>query len=173
MIKKKICMLGSFGVGKTSLVQRFVKSIFSEKYLTTIGVKIDQKTVQLKNQEVNLIIWDIHGEDEFQKIKSSYLMGSSGVFLVIDGTRSNTIDTAEYLLDLVEKSIGKQPFIVLVNKCDLKEEWELSNEDMDKLETERSWQIIKTSAKTGEGVEEAFKLLTDKMIGTGFDEVSR
>ena len=66
MIKKKICMLGAFAVGKTSLVQRFVNSIFSEKYQTTIGVKIDQKLVQTGDTEVNLMLWDIHGEDNYQ-----------------------------------------------------------------------------------------------------------
>jgi len=67
MIKKKVCMLGAFAVGKTSLVQRFVNSIFSVKYQTTIGVKIDQKMISLGETEVNLLLWDIHGEDDFQK----------------------------------------------------------------------------------------------------------
>jgi len=73
MIKKKIVMLGSFAVGKTSLVQRFVNSIFSEKYLTTIGVKIDQKIVNVNDKEVNLLLWDIHGEDDYQKMVLSQL----------------------------------------------------------------------------------------------------
>lgn len=67
MIKKKVVLLGSFAVGKTSLVQRYVKSIFSEKYQTTIGVKIDQKIVNIDNTELNLLLWDIYGEDDYQK----------------------------------------------------------------------------------------------------------
>jgi len=93
MIKKKICMLGSFAVGKTSLVQQFVNSIFSEKYHTTIGVKIDQKNVLIDGNEVTLMLWDIHGEDEFQKVKPAYIMGSAGYFIIMDGTRRNSIET--------------------------------------------------------------------------------
>ena len=87
MIQKKICLLGGFGVGKTSLVSRFVHSIFSDKYLTTVGVKIDKKRVDLGSQQVDLVIWDIYGEDDFQKVRMSYLRGASGYLLVADGTR--------------------------------------------------------------------------------------
>ena len=78
MIQKKVCMLGAFAVGKTSLVKRFVDSMFSEKYQTTVGVKIDRKRIQLDEQEVNLVLWDIHGEDELQKVRLSYVRGTSG-----------------------------------------------------------------------------------------------
>ncbi len=75
MIQKKICMLGSFAVGKTSLVRRFVESIYSDAYHTTVGVKIDKKTVQQNGTEVSLLLWDLYGEDEFQKMRWSYLRG--------------------------------------------------------------------------------------------------
>src|ERR1043165_1179544 len=91
MLQKKICMLGAFAVGKTSLVTRYVKSIFSENYLTTVGVKIDKKTVTVDSTEVNLILWDLAGEDEFVQLQTSYLKGSSGYILVSDGTRSDTL----------------------------------------------------------------------------------
>ncbi len=89
------------------LVQRFVNSIFSEKYQTTIGVKIDQKLLKIGEREVNLILWDIHGEDQFQKIKSSYLTGASAYFLVADGTRFNTLGVANQLQNMAEGAIGK------------------------------------------------------------------
>ena len=94
MIQKKLCMIGAFAVGKTSLVARFVKSIFSEKYLTTVGVKIDKKTLGVGDQEVTLIVWDLAGEDEFLQVRMSYLRGSAGYFLVADGTRRATLDKA-------------------------------------------------------------------------------
>ena len=87
VIQKKICMVGSFAVGKTSLVARFVRGIFSEKYLTTVGVKIDKRTVAVDDRQVNLLLWDLYGEDDFQKLKLSYLRGASGYFLVVDPTR--------------------------------------------------------------------------------------
>ena len=163
MIKKKVCMLGSFAVGKTSLVQQFVNSIFSEKYHTTIGVKIDQKKVQIGENEVNLMLWDIHGEDEFQKVRPTYIMGSFGYFIVMDGTRRNSIEIGLELQKLVEKTVGKVPFIILINKSDLKEQWEITGEDIKQLKAQGT-EVMLTSAKTGDAVEEAFIHLKHQML---------
>ncbi len=163
MIQKKICMVGAFATGKTSLVARFLKSIYSDIYQTTVGVKIDKKSVKLKEQEVNLILWDLHGEDEFQKVWMSYLRGSSGYFLVVDGTRRYTLERAFFLQKRVEDTIGKVPFILILNKSDITDEWEIDAAGMDELNN-RSWTVIKASAKTGLGVEQAFTLLAEKML---------
>lgn len=163
MIKKKIVMLGGFAVGKTSLVQRFVNSIFSEKYQTTIGVKIDQKKVDIDGTEVNMILWDIHGEDDFQKVKKSYIIGASGYFLVADGTRKQTLSTVDYLHELAQSVSKDIPFILLINKSDLADEWEIENEVIEKY-SDSGWQVIMTSAKTGLKVEDAFLDLAKKMI---------
>lgn len=163
MIKKKICMLGIFAVGKTSLVQRFVKSIFSEKYLTTVGVKIDKKTLNVGNQVVDLMLWDLHGEDEFQKLQISYLRGASGYFLVADGTRASTLDGALRLKETVDQALGKIPFLLLMNKVDLLDEWEVDEGRLARL-LEEDWTILKTSAKSGQGVEEAFLALATKTM---------
>jgi len=164
MIKKKICMLGSFAVGKTSLVQRFVRSIFSEKYLTTIGVKIDHKTIQYGEEIIHLILWDIHGEDEFQKVQTSYLTGASGCLLVIDGTRRYTMETALNLKAIVHQAVGEIPCLFLINKVDIRAEWEIEEQEIQRIIHEGG-PILMTSAKTGEGVEEAFAQLTRMIIG--------
>jgi small GTP-binding protein len=156
-------MLGSFAVGKTSLVQQFVNSIFSEKYHTTIGVKIDQKTVVINDVEIKLLLWDIHGDDDFQKVKASYLTGASGIILVIDGTRKNTQNTANLLNQLVKETIGNVPDALLINKCDLENEWEFDEEGIAELKT-RFNTVYLTSAKTGKNVEAAFHDLTQMMI---------
>jgi small GTP-binding protein len=163
MIKKKVCMLGAFATGKTSLVERFVKSIFSEKYLTTVGVKIDKKLMWFDNQEIELLLWDIHGEDEFQKVRTSYLRGAAGYFLVVDGTRAATLDTAYDLRERVDETVGRIPSILLFNKVDLIDTWEIQTSVFEEL-ARASWPYLKTSAKTGEGVEEAFQVLTNKML---------
>ncbi len=163
MIKKKICMLGSFAVGKTSLVQQYVNSIFSEKYHTTIGVKIDKKPVAIDEKEVNLLLWDIHGEDEYQKIQASYLTGTSGYFIVVDGTRGNTLEIGISIQKLAEESVGKKPFVLLVNKSDLADSWDIDENEISRLSVE-GWNVIRTSAKTGQGVEEAFVNLTRAML---------
>ncbi len=162
MYKKKICMLGSFAVGKTSLVRRFVQGIFSEKYHTTIGVKIDKKVVSVADRNIDLILWDIHGEDDFQEVKPAYLVGSSGYFLVVDGTRSHTVETALSLQKLAEDTVGDIPFIVLVNKSDLSDQWEIDDTTLEEL-TAGGWHMIYTSAKSGDGVEEAFIELAKRM----------
>lgn len=163
MIQKKICLVGAFATGKTSLVSRFVKSIYSDIYHSTVGVKIDKKVVKLKEQEVNLILWDIHGEDEFQRVQMSYLRGASGYLLVVDGTRRYTLDKAFSLQDRVENSIGQVPFVLILNKLDLTDDWEIDDATLDSI-LQKKWIVIKSSAKTGSGVEEAFQKLTEKMV---------
>ena len=156
-------MVGAFATGKTSLVAKFVYSIFSEKYQTTVGVKIDRKTLTIKEQELNLILWDLYGEDEFQKLRTSYLRGSSGYLLVVDGTRKSTLQTALELQHRVEDSLGKVPFILVLNKWDLQDEWELDSENIEAIEN-KGWTVIKTSAKTGLNVEEIFHTLASKIL---------
>jgi small GTP-binding protein len=127
MLQKKICMLGSFSVGKTSLVRRFVESIFSDAYQTSIGVKIDKKVVRAGNEDVTLVLWDIHGEDVYQKIRMSYLRGMSGYLLVVDGTRRQTLDDALALNERVIQEAGKVPAVLVMNKSDLTEKWEIDS----------------------------------------------
>lgn len=164
MIQKKVCLLGAFAVGKTSLVRRFVSSMFSERYHTTVGVKIDRKTVTLGAQDVSLILWDIHGEDAFQAVSMTYLRGAAGCVLVVDGTRRETLDTAVALQERVEREVGEVPFVVVLNKADLRDEWELDESAADGL-TARGWTVLTASAKSGLGVEEMFRALAVRLVG--------
>jgi small GTP-binding protein len=164
MIQKKICMLGSFAVGKTSLVRRFVESIFSETYHTTVGVKIDKKPVQLDEKEIDLVLWDLYGNDDFQRIRWSYFQGAAGYLLVADGTRRATIDKAVELEERVRAEIGLVPFIFVVNKRDLVDDWEFDPE-LEARFTAKNWTTLLSSAKTGEGVEQAFTQLARKIAG--------
>jgi small GTP-binding protein len=162
MLQNKICMLGGFGVGKTSLVSRFVSSIFSDRYLTTVGVKIDKKKVSLDSGEMTLMLWDIYGQDEFQTVRDSYLRGATGYLLVADGTRYSTLDTAVVLQKRAESVIGRVPFLLLLNKRDLDREWQVDEQTLLTL-ADQGWRVVKTSAKTGEGVEDAFTTLAREM----------
>ena len=163
MIQKKICMLGAYAVGKTSLVARFVKSIFSEKYLTTVGVKIDKKIMTVGGQSLTLILWDLAGEDEFLQVRISHLRGASGYLLVADGTRRQTLDKAIELQNRAEGEIGAVPFILLINKSDIKEEWEIEEAAFSSL-ARSGWLVLETSAKSGANVEEAFSLIGERMM---------
>ena len=163
MIQKKICMLGGFAVGKTSLVARYVTSLFSEKYLSTVGVKIDKKQIAVDGKDVTLMLWDIYGQDDFQTVQASQLRGMSGYLLVVDGTRRATLETARLMHQKATEAVGPVPFILLLNKADLASEWEIDEQAFFKL-AEQGWRVIRTSAKTGEGVEQAFETLTRAML---------
>ena len=155
-------MLGSFAVGKTSLVSRFVRGIFSPKYLTTIGVKIDRKEVDTVAGSMLLLLWDLSGDDEYQQIRPSYLRGCAGYFLVVDGTRTVTLERAAALRDRIEAEVGILPYVLLLNKIDLMESWEVTEEMLAPFR-ETNTTLLRTSAKTGEGVAEAFQALANQM----------
>ncbi len=163
MIQKKVCLLGTSGVGKTSLVAQFVHSMFSEKYLTTVGVKIDKKSVAVDGTEVTLIIWDLAGDDDFQRLQTSYLRGTSGYLLVADGTRRVTLDQALELQKRVADTLGSAPFLLALNKADLTAQWEVEEARLASLAAQ-NFSVLKTSAKEGAGVEEAFVELARRMI---------
>lgn len=163
MLQKKICMLGSFAVGKTSLVRRFVESIYSDVYQTTVGVKVDKKSISVNGTDISLVLWDIYGEDDYQKMRWTYLRGASGYLLVADGTRIATFEKAFGLEQRVKEEVGAIPFVFLINKCDLQQDWELDSA-MESQIGARNWSALRSSAKTGENVEEAFQMLAQKML---------
>lgn len=162
MMQKKICMLGAFAVGKTSLVSRFVHSVFSDRYLTTVGVKVDKKVVTLDGGEVTLMLWDLYGHDDLQTVRTSYLRGASGYLLVADGTRQQTLEVARSLQKTAEGVLGGVPFVFVLNKSDLESEWQVDERALVRI-AEQGWPIIRTSAKTGAGVEDAFARLARDM----------
>jgi small GTP-binding protein len=162
-MEKKICMLGTLAVGKTSLVRRFVEGIFSEKYQTSIGVKVDKKVVRDDGQDVKLVIWDIHGDDKFQRVQPSQWRGMFGYLLVVDGTRRQTLEDALVVNKRVVEVAGKVPALLLINKSDITEQWEIGADRQAQLAGE-GWEIIRTSAKTGEEVDNAFTRLTHLMM---------
>ena len=166
MIQKKICMVGVHATGKTSLVQQYVFSMFSERYHSTVGVKIDRKRVEVDDQTVNMVLWDLAGRDDVEDVQPSYLRGASGILFVVDGTRRETFDQLFELRDLCVSTIGEVPSVVAVNKSDLTEEWQLEDADYERLTTAGLDHFV-TSAKFGDGVEEAFLGLARAMLGDG------
>ena len=164
MLQKKICLLGTSGVGKTSLIARFVDNSFSDRYLTSVGVAIKKKTVQIDGTEVVLTIWDLAGDDKFQSLESSYLRGTSGILMVADGTRSVTLDHVLELRTRHADILDHIPSVLLLlNKADLELEWQIDQARMDAL-VASGFTIIKTSAKEGTGVQEAFLQIAQRMV---------
>jgi len=157
MQKRKICMVGDFAVGKTSLTQKFVNNIFSDKYLTTIGVKIDSAMVD----DTKLIVWDVAGRDSLSPLNANYLVGAAGIVLVGDGTRTETVDALSSLWQTVRERIGDVPLVVALNKHD-ESGWEVSETQIKECASAQ-WPVFNTSAKTGENVAELFHALVAKL----------
>lgn len=151
-------MVGDFAVGKTSLTQRFVNNVFSEKYLTTIGVKIDVAEIN----DIKLVVWDVAGRDTMSPLNVNYLVGAAAYVLVADGTRAETFQAIDLLKSTVEQRIGEVPFVVALNKADDEENWVLTDQNIKSLE-DRGWSIVKTSAKDDLNVRLMFEMLVNKI----------
>lgn len=158
-VVKKVVIAGHFGVGKTSLVSRFVHQKFSDQYLTTIGVKIDKKVVEVNTALVKMMLWDIAGESSAMKIPKKYLAGAHGLMYVFDLSREETYRNIDADLFELNKSLNGNPSVVLGNKSDLVEESFIEN-----LYGSIATDFKITSAKSGENVEDAFLFLAKEML---------
>lgn len=152
MISKKIILTGSFGVGKTSLFNRFIYQQFSDKYLTTIGVKVNNKTIKIDDESLSMMVWDIAGEVSQDKVPASYFLGASGIIYVMDLSRPltfvNMVSDIQFLRDLLPNGT----IIIVANKKDL-----VTEEQLETIRLELAQPFdYSTSAKTGENVEELF-----------------
>ena len=154
MIQKKVCMVGVFGTGKTSLVQQFVHTRFSEKYHSTVGVKIDRKVVTVDGSEVTIVLWDLAGRDKEEEVGASYLRGAHGVIYVADGTRRETWEQVADLQRVATAAAGEVPAVIALNKCDLAAEWAITAAEEEALAARG--RFFRTSAKRGDGVEAMF-----------------
>jgi small GTP-binding protein len=163
MIQKKICLLGAFAVGKTSLVSRYVRSMFDEKYQSTVGVKVDKKIIEVDGRALTMVIWDLFGQDDYQQVSAAQLRGMAGCLLVADGTRRRTLAIARELHDRAAALVGPVPFLLLLNKADLEREWDVDEPTLLAM-ADDGWRVMRTSARTGANVEAAFEALGRAMI---------
>ena len=166
VLTRKICIVGDFAVGKTSTVARFVHSVFSAKYLTTVGVKIDTRKVIANDSEIKMVIWDIAGTDRFSAVEFSYLRGASGYLVVADGTRPHTLDVAERLVAEARERYGSVSQVYLINKSDLESEWDMPEDRVEQLRAGGET-VFLTSAKNGQNVDEAMHALARMLLPPG------
>tara|TARA_R110002072_G_scaffold22615_1_gene79228 strand:+ start:41883 stop:42368 length:486 start_codon:yes stop_codon:yes gene_type:complete len=159
-LSKKIVLLGHFGVGKTSLVRRFVDSAFSEDYIVTMGVQVKKKEVEVGGQKIKLIIWDIEGNTSISKARKSYLIGSQGFIYVYDVTRPETFENLSSEKQYLNEIFPGVPVCSVGNKSDLIDSDQKENFIRNKI-FENS---IFTSAKTGENVERIFLEIAKNVI---------
>ncbi|HAG84474.1 MAG TPA: GTP-binding protein [Cyanobacteria bacterium UBA12227] len=164
MISKKICLVGDFGVGKTSLIRRFVDRQFSDQYLSTVGVKISREVVETVN--LQLLIWDLEGHTKFKAIAPSYLQGASGIIIVADVSRIETIERLGEHIKLFLSVNPKGVILVALNKSDLIEPEKLKQlvEMVEVKDINQVSGLYITSAKTGKSVDEIFVNLGQKLL---------
>jgi small GTP-binding protein len=171
--KIKICLVGDVGVGKTSLVRRYVLDQFDDKYIATIGTKVTKKTITLKNprtdesEKVIFLIWDIMGQPSFREIlREAYFYGAQGALCVCDVTSRDSFNELRYWIKAMSATTGPVPTAILGNKCDLKEKVDVSLGDLKTFADKLDSPAMLTSAKTGENVEKAFSVLLDRVMAT-------
>lgn len=165
IVQKKVCLLGDFAVGKTSLVRRFVESRFDDKYLSTIGVKVSRKTLERETSKLNLLIWDLVGGNEFSRAETGYLQGTAGALIVCDLTRADTLQALRRYTNQVRAIYPEVALVFLGNKVDLTKERAIDDEMLTAVSAELNAPLHLTSAKTGENVEAAFAHLADLIEG--------
>ncbi len=165
-VMKKMVVIGEAGVGKTSLIRKFVVDKFDDKYIVTIGTKTSKKILTLKDGgthvNLKLIIWDILGQRSFPKLKESAYKGSNGAFVVLDLTRRQTLESFETWLLQLYKVAGEIPVIILANKNDLGSEF--GKDEIEKLVKDYGFPFYLTSARTGRNVNEAFYTIGKMML---------
>lgn len=158
-VQKKVCLLGDFAVGKTSLIRRYVEDRFDDKYLSTIGVKISRKALQRPDYALNLLIWDLAGGDDIDQLSRRYLLGAVGAILVCDLTRPETLEVTEHYASVMRTVNSDSVLVLAANKVDLDEERAIDDEGLAMAAGAMSVPWLLTSAKSGLGVEDAFEML--------------
>ena len=173
ILKSKVCLVGEKAVGKTSLIARYVKDMFSDRYIVTIGTKVSKRTITVRSEErdldvtVELTIWDIMGEKGFRELlKDAYFYGANGILAVCDMTRLQTLEDLDDWIDPVVKIVGDVPVYVAVNKVDLGEAAQVGEDAVRAFSKAYGAPYVFTSAKTGENVESAFQMLGAAMATT-------
>ena len=160
---RKVCLVGDPAVGKTSLVRRFVIDKYDDSYIMTLGAKVMKKNVIVdsggQKSDVTLMIWDVMGQKHFKIIESVAFKHIQAAFIVCDLTRRSTLDNIHYWVEALQGVSGKVPLIILVNKIDIANQAEITEQDVQKAAADFNAQYFMTSAKTGDNVEKAFSAL--------------
>ena len=159
----KIVLFVNEAVGKTSLVERFVNNRFEEDYLSTLGYNVYEKRIAYLNFTISLMIYDVAGQEKFSELRKKYAEGANTAFLIYDITDLNSIISVMKWKTELNEIAGNIPFIIIGNKLDLQPRRQVPTVDALKMSSALgALSFFETSAKTGEGVENAFKLLAIK-----------
>ena len=174
-MKVKVCLVGEAAVGKTSLIRLNVLDNFDDKYIQTLGTKVSKKELSAANidpsssMKIDMTIWDIMGQKGFRELlKEAYFYGAKGILAVCDATRRKTLEDLDDWIEGVYSVTGKNPIEFLANKVDLKEQAQVTEDDLIQAAKAYDSPFHFTSAKTGVNVETAFQSLAERIAKERF-----
>lgn len=171
-ISKKVCLLGDMSVGKTSLIRRYVEDRFDDKYLSTLGVKVSRKVVEIESSEshiqLTMMLWDIAGgiHNDLAPVTLSYLRGAAGALLICDLTRPDTLQNLTSYVRQLRAVAPTSALLVAANKADLNDQHQITPEEVAQVAQTLNTTSVLTSARTGDGVEELFLMLGRRLVAT-------
>ena len=162
----QILLLGDMAVGKTCLINRYTNGVFKEEYISTVGFDYYTKQEEINNKTVQVKLWDTAGQERFKTLTPSFLRNAEGVIIVFDVTSQDSFDNVKGWINSIKSNIGENviPIIIVGNKIDMENLREISKEDGNKIVSENGFKYFETSAKTGKGVDEAFKELVNQIL---------
>ena len=162
----QILLLGDMAVGKTCLINRYTNGVFKEEYTSTVGIDFYTKPEEINNKTVQVKIWDTVGQERFRALTPSFLRNAEGVVIVFDVTSQDSFDNVKGWINSIKSNIGENviPIIIVGNKIDMENMREISKEDGSKTASENGYKYFETSAKTGKGVDEAFKEIVNQIL---------
>jgi len=165
----KILLVGDYGVGKTTSIHRFVENKFRANYIPTLGVQISKKAFEINEHSIELMIWDLAGQDRYLMVRQRFYDGAQGILMLYDITRKSSLDNINRWHKEVIKNTGPIPIILIGNKIDLEDKREVFEDDVNGILQENNIEVklkMETSAKEGLKTEEAFLFLVNYLIET-------
>ena len=176
-LQYKLLVLGESSVGKTSLLMRYAEDKF-ESTVQTIGVDFKNKYIMFNNKRIQLELWDTAGQERFKGIAKNYFHAANGVILVFDITNKDSFNKLKYWIDEGKTNVGQDTEIIIAeNKVDLEDKRKVNKDSINEFGKKMGLEILETSAKTGQGVDEIFqrlvsRLYSNKKIGAVKDDNS-
>ena len=161
----KVLLLGNSDVGKSSLLLRYVDSVWNDAFVPTIGVDFKVKTLNINDKKIKMQIWDTAGQERFRTVVATYFRGAHGILLLYDVTNKDSFKNLENWLIEIEKNAQEKVLKILIgNKCDLTDDREITTEEGKAFALRNGMEFMETSAKMNTNVTEAFETLGKLMI---------